>query len=85
MLDFGDVSGSVPAGLATSTHVGPQQRRAVPPCEPPYAEISIKYERLPPLIAEDLGLRESFVHPSTHNHPLSQNHPRKTTAKQQNM
>jgi len=32
MLDFGDVSGSVPAGLATSTHVGPQQRRAVPPC-----------------------------------------------------
>lgn len=25
MLDFGDVSGSVPAGQAISTHAGPQQ------------------------------------------------------------
>jgi len=38
-----------------------------------------------PLIAEDIGFGESFVDPSTHNHPLSQNRPRKTAAEQQEM
>jgi hypothetical protein len=45
----------------------------------------IKYDGMSPLIAEDIGFGESFVDPSTHNHPLSQNHPRKTAAEQQEM
>jgi hypothetical protein len=40
---------------------------------------------MPPVIAEDIGFVESFVHPSPQNHPLSQNHPRKSAAEHQDM
>src|ERR1700691_164473 len=50
---------------------------APPATSPPYRDISGKYHRASPLIAEDLRLTEIFVDPSTQNSPPSRDHPRK--------